>query len=446
MVVSRWLKTRRARTRLAAVAGCAAVAVGLTVYFWNDLCLGRAEACLESRQHAAAANWVARSQWLGHPLDARTCLVQVRIARRRLDFEEVRQKLQKATQLGASLADVQRERRLALAQTGQFDELRNDWESLLADQRDDGPEIARAFYQWSMLNHQLRQAEKTLQLWQADYPRDPEPWALGGRFYESQVHWEAAEESYRKAWELARDNDDYRLAYARALQVRLKTDQAVPLFADYLRRHPDDLVALRGLAQCEAAGGQIDRAIDLLRQALQIQPDDFATLKAYGEALLSRGDAAEAVKPLQQASQQVPEHANLAYALARALKESGQAAAAQPLFAFVAESRPRLEELNRLEKQLRKAPDNLEIRMQIAGLTAKYVSRRDAVRWYEALLQVAPTYGPAHSALAELYRQLGDSERADRHAELADQSVPAAKPVDPSAEDRSAVGRGKDQE
>jgi tetratricopeptide (TPR) repeat protein len=395
--------------------GCATLVISVIAYFWNDVCLWRAETQLENRQHEAAAAWVGRSQWFAHSVDARTCLLQVRIARRRFDFEEVKRKLDKASQLGAPAREIQRERLLAMAQTGQFGAMLDSWDQLLSDQRDDGPEIARAFYNWSMLSHQLNQAEKTLQLWQTDYPRDPEPWALGGKFYESQVNWEAAEDAYKRAFELAPGNDDYCLAYARALQVRLKIKEAAVLFEGLLRRRPNDLAALRGLAQCEAANGKIEKSIELLQRALDFSGDDFATLKAFGEALLSQGDAAGAIAPLEKAYREVPEHANLAYSLARALKECGRTAEAQPLFAFVAESRPKLDELNQLEKQLRKQPENIELRMQIAALTAKYVSRRDAVRWYEALLQVAPHHAAAHHALAELYRQLGDSERAKQH-------------------------------
>lgn len=394
-----------------------AAAMALCAYFWNDFCLWRAEVQLKERRSKAATAWMARGQWFTRTLDSRACLLHVRIARSQRDFEDVNRYLKKAVELGAPLREIHRERLLAMAQAGQFVEMQDSWPLLLSDQRDDGPEIARAYYNWSMLNHQLDQAEKILQLWHADYPRDPEPLVMSGRFYESQIKWEDAEDAYRKAFALAPGNDEYRLAFARALQARLKTGEAIPLYQEHLRRLPDDLVALRGLAQCEATNGNLEVAIQLLLRALEKKPDDFAVLKAYGEALLSRGDAAGAVVALQQANRQVPEHANTAYALARALKECGRVAEAEPLFAFVAESKPKLDEISRLEKQLRKQPDDIDLRMQIASLTAKYVSRKDAIRWYETLLQVAPRYVPARAALAELYRQTGDLEKAKQQTD-----------------------------
>ncbi len=79
---------------------------------------------------------------------------------------------------------------------------------------------------------------------------------------------------------------------------------------------------------------------------------------------------------------------------------------ARPLFDFVAESRPRFDELLKLESELARAPDNLEVRMRIAGITAKYVSRRDAIRWYRNLLSIAPWHAAALQALAELERNV----------------------------------------
>lgn len=413
------------RSRIVVLLGCSIGVLGLLIYFWSDLCLWRADVQLTERQHESAANWIDKSLWFRRKIDAETCLLELRVARRRQDFREVEHKLQEAVQLGALRPEVERQRWLAQAQTSQFAAMEEHWPQLLGDQRDDGPEIARAYYNWSMLHHNLAQAEKTLRLWHEDYPRDAEPLALAGRFYEAMVNWEGAEDAFRRASILAPENDDYRLSLANALQVRLKTKEAIPIYQEYLSRHPGNVVALRQLAQCVASDGDLEAAIQSLRKAMQADPDDFATQKACGEMLLSAGDAQAAVPLLEKAYRTVPEHANLANSLARALKECGRAAEAKPLFAFVAESRPQLELLLGLEKQLRREPENLELRMKIASLTAKYVSRHDAIRWYETLLQIAPNYGPAHAALADLYQLTGDRKLAEHHASHLSQSTPS---------------------
>ena len=159
----------------------------------------------------------------------------------------------------------------------------------------------------------------------------------------------------------------------------------------------------------------------MLQEAMKSHPDDFMLQKSCGELLLSSGDAVSAAAILERAYQTIPEHANLANSLARAWKASGRAAEAEPLFAFVAESQPKLVEMASLEKELRNQPDNLELRMRIAAIVARFVSRRDAIRWYENLLMIAPKYKPAHEELVKLYRSLGEEKLARLHSDEPDQ-------------------------
>lgn len=426
MFISWCRTTRSSRSRIITSVACLAGVLGVFAYFWKDVCYWRADAAFQQRRTAAAAAWVARGQWFRRTPDANLGLLQLQIARRQQNFPEVERLLQQASQLGISPREIQRERLLAMAQTNQFSTMSGRWGELLNDQRSDGPEIARAYYTWAMLNHNLNLAEKTLKLWQQDYPQDPEPWGLTGRYHQSMNNWEGAEEAYRQAQRLAPDNDEYRLALANALQNRLKAADAIVLYEQHLQKHPQSLEALHGIAQCAATDGDMETAVRVMRTAMEASPDDFSTRKLYGEILLSAGDAATAVTVLEKAHREVPEHANLAYTLGRALKECGRGAEAEPLFAFMEECRPQLDRLLAMERELRRQPNNLTLRMQIAGITAKYVSRRDAIRWYQNILLVSPNYAPAHQALAELYRLVGDEKLTEYHSNYASANLRSA--------------------
>ncbi len=389
------------------------------IYFWVDLCLWVADANLARRNHAVAAVWVERSQWFHPSPDAKTCLIQVRIARRCGDFAEVETKLQQAIKLGAPRSEVQRENWIAMAQSQQFDGMQSHWNDLLQDARDDEPEIARAYYAWAMLHHHLDLARKTLESWIQDFPQDPEPYFLLGRFHQAGPNWEEAEKAYRQSFAFAPDRDDVRLALAIALESRLKMNEAIPLFESYLQKHPDDLSAVQGLSQCLISNGDVDSAIQLLRRAAEKNPDDATIQKAYGELLLSSGSPADAASILERAYRAAPENANLANVLARAWKACGRKSDAEPLLAFVAESRPELDQLLVIEKELRANPNNLELRMKVAAITAKYVSRQDGIRWYQQVVKISPRYLPAHMALAELYRLTGETKLAEYHYNIA---------------------------
>lgn len=387
------------------------------VYFWSDLCLWRAEANLTRRNQIAAENWLKRSRWFSQGLDQRTCLLQLRVARRSGHFREVERLLNQASKVGVHRKELERERWLAMAQTNQFDAMQSHWNDLLNDARDDEPEIARAHYAWAMIYHNHDLAKWTLELWHQDYPKDPEPMLLLGRYYQSMTSWESSEKAYREALSIAPENEECQLSLAKVLQIRLKTDEAIPLFQKYLRQHPNDATAIRGLAESLATRGEVEKAIQMLQEALKTHPDDFMIQKSCGELMLSKGDTVGAAAILEKAYQTVPEHANLANSLARAWKACGRTAEAEPLFAFVAESQPKLLEMGAMEKQLRDQPNNLELRMKIAEIVARFVSRRDAVRWYENLLLIAPNYKPAHQELVKLYQSLGEDKLAMRHAD-----------------------------
>ena len=394
------------------------------ICFWVDLCLWAADANLVGRNHVAAAAWVERSQWLRRNPDAQTCLIQVRIARRRGDFAEVENKLQQAIKLGAPRSQVQRENWIAMAQSQQFEGMQSHWTELLQDARDDEPEIARSYYAWAMLHHHLDLARKTLESWIQDFPQDAEPLFLLGRFHQAGPNWEEAEKAYRRSLALAPEHDESRLALANTLQARLKSNEAIPLFEAYLQKHPDDLSAVQGLAKCLSSNGDIDSATQLLRRASENNPDDVAIQKAYGELLLSSGSSTDAADILEKAYRATPENANLANVLARAWKEWGRKSDAEPLLAFVTESRPELDQLLVIEKELRAQPDNLELRMKVAAITAKYVSRQDGIRWYQQVVKISPRYLPAHKALAELYRLIGDTKLAEYHGAIAQRGTP----------------------
>ncbi len=417
----RWIfrSHRRTAVCLASLATCSCL-----IYFWPDLCLSVANLKLAQRNHDAAAVWLDRSQWFRRDMDARTCLMRVRIARRRGDFAEVENKLQQAIKLRASRSEVQRENWIAMAQSQQFEGMQSHWTELLQDARDDEPEIARSYYAWAMLHHHLDLARKTLESWIQDFPHDAEPHFLLGRFHQAGPNWEEAEKAYRQSVVLAPDRDDARLALAMALQARLKTDEAIPLFREYLKKHSEDLTAIQGLSQCLTSIGDVDSAMQLLRRASEQNPDDVTIQKAYGELLLSSGSPTDAASVLEKAYWASPENANLANVLARAWKACGRKSDAEPLLQFVAESRPELDQLLVLEKELRASPNNLQLRMRVGEITAKYVSRQDGIRWYQQVVKISPGYLPAHKALAELYQLVGDAKLAEYHSKLAQRGFP----------------------
>ncbi len=406
------------RRRLIRCVGTLFVSVVLTGWFWSDFCLWRADANLVLRKNTAAEQWVDRSRWGRNPA-APTCLLRLRLARRAGHYREVEQLLHQAQQSGVPDAEIRREQWLAMAQTQQFEQVSAHWQELLADPRDDEPEIARAFVVWASSRHLINEASRVLALWAQDYPDDPEPSAMQGQIAQAMNHWEGAVVGYRKALSLAPANDSYRLALAVALQNRMQLKEAADLFRACLQRMPDNSTALRGLADTYASQGELEQALAVLQDAMNRFPDDLGLHQTLGEVYLAQGADAAAVPHLERAYAAHPENADLAYSLARALKAVKRDSEAAPLFDFVAESREPLNSLKGLQERLIKHPDDVELLFRIADISAKYKSRQEAIRWLEKLLLTAPHDRAAHEALSELYRLTGDSENAARHRQIA---------------------------
>ena len=382
---------------------CIALCLGLSVWYWTDWCLWRADICLVLRDHSRAVTWIGRSRWSLRTASPKRCLLEIRLARRRGDYVEVQRKLQEADRIGVPRDEIHRERLLAMAQTNQFTEIQPYWSQLLRDPRDDEADIFRAYYTWAILRFDLKLAKATLKIWQENHPRDPEPWVLAGHYFMSVFDAERAEDGFRHALALDPNNTSYRLSLAEACSLQsAKTDQATALYREILQRQPVNVAAIRGLAECHLKKGDTQAALEALRKAITQHPDDLALHRTYGDILLAAGQFNEAAPELDRAYRVSPEDAKLAYSLARALKASGRVSESEPLFAFYAESISQVGELSALEHEIHVHPDSLEARMRIAAITAKYISRQDAIRWYKNLLRIAPEYRPAQQALTDL--------------------------------------------
>lgn len=382
---------------------------------WPDLCVNRAAASLAQRETQMATWWLRAGGRLRLLRSSSYCLVESRLARREGRYIDVANWIRLAAAAGAAPGEVSREQWLAQAQTGQYAEMESHWADLLADPRDDEPEIARSYVTSALERHDIDNALLILRIWEQDYPKDPEPHAAAGMIYQASHAWKLAEDRFREALRRAPTHWVYRRSLANAVREQLRLDEAVGLYQECLRDHPDDLETVRGLAQTLASQGEMEQARNLLAPFAERAPENLDLQRTYGEVLLAAGDHAWAAGALRPVYAAQPEDANLAYSFGLALKGSGAVDEAEPLLNFAAESRPHVGKLKHLQEQLREHPQNLEIRLQIAEISAKYRSRKEGIRWYESALPQVPNNREIHAALARLYRQTGDNAAAARH-------------------------------
>jgi spermidine synthase len=93
--------------------------------------------------------------------------------------------------------------------------------------------------------------------------------------------------------------------------------------------HPDNPMALNGLADLLAGLGRLDEALPLAARAVQLQPDDAASLDTYGWILHGLGRDLEALVSLNRAAIALPDHPVVNYHLGVVLHATGDAEAAR---------------------------------------------------------------------------------------------------------------------
>ena len=111
-----------------------------------------------------------------------------------------------------------------------------------------------------------------------------------------------------------------RLLIGRSHLAMGRVAEAAAAFEATVQARPDDVVALRALADARLDLGEFDQAVGIYRGLLRARPDDTNVLINLGIALLSLGETSEAVQTLKLATEQDPAsqkaHVNLAVALA----------------------------------------------------------------------------------------------------------------------------------
>jgi tetratricopeptide (TPR) repeat protein len=239
-----------------------------------------------------------------------------------------------------------------------------------------------------------------------------------------------AREDYRRALELDPERDGARLGLAKNL-LGSSPEEAHALFEQLLRRQPDGVEVLLGLAQAEQALGQGDKARACLESVLAKDPDNPKALTRLGALLLNGGEMAEAETLLRRAVAAEPinheAHFHLYRCLTRQPGRESEADAQVALYERIKADVARLGEI--AAKEMTRTPDDPKLHYELGALYLRYGKPGVGVRWLYSALKLDPGHQPSHRALYDHLRRTGDAERAERHrAQLHNGSAKVAPP------------------
>ena len=335
-------------------------------------------------------------------------------------YDKFQSCLDRALRLGCSIDRAKREELLTLAQSGQISKAEPYLPKLLVDAGEDGPEICEAFVTGYLNAFRVDRAFKLLDVWQADYPDDPQPHYCRGMFWERQENWAEASDSFRRAFALAPRRFDVRLHLARALRKQHQYKEAAQHYQFCLKVKPDAPDVLADWGQYLRDRGDTEQAHEVFARLLKEAPDYFDAQLAMGEMELDAGHPQEALQWLEPAAADRPYDCNVRHALGKALFETGQADRAKEHFEFAAGSQAAKARVGALLQRVVQDPNNVECRYEIGTTMLKFGVPSVGVVWLRSVLDIRPDHRPTHAALADYYRQQGNDALATAHRHLAE--------------------------
>jgi Putative Zn-dependent protease, contains TPR repeats len=391
---------------------------------------------LLTRDFTGARRWASAAGWLSYR-DPRYALVEARIARCEGDGKRLQQELTRAEHWGADPQAIQREKVLALAQSGQLEEVEPQLIAWLAQGDAEANEISDAYVNGLAMIARFDDALSVLESWQRDFPDDPRPEYRLGRIQEHQEQYAEAEASYRRALAKNARFPPARYSLGRNLLRVRRAEEAVEVFRSCLDiRHPEAVqvelaIALKTL-------GQANEARPILRQvlaadparlkasyvAIDDQPEGFEAAAEYGKLEADAMNFAEAEPWLVKALEVNPLDLISRYALAVTLRGLGRQAEATREFDLVAASRKAMDSAGALSSRIKANPEDLEARYLLGKVILENESERTGLYWLRSIFTFDPGYAPAHELLADYFAKKPDQESyygrlADYHRKMA---------------------------
>ena len=389
--------------------------------------LFRGRRALQHFQTDAGRVWLTAAERFDRD-DAETQFFLGRACRRQGQFDDAARHLERAARLGFPLVRIERERRLAIAQTARVREVADYLPGMLESPGDDGAEICAAYVNGYCLSLDFGTAGRILNAWAADFPNDPEAHFRRGNFWYGQNEWQEAIPAYEKCLELEPSRTKARETLARSLVQMNEPARAEHHFRRCLQESPDNLQIWLGLGMCLMNLGHTDEARRALEHvvALSSRNDEARTRLAQLELLSGRPEAAiEWAGPL---AEQWPDDIPLATLMAQAWQQTGYPEKARKYWEVVRRGEQATERLDKLTTEVRKHPDDLELRYKIGTMHLRYRSREDGVNWLNSLLQYNPRHSAAHQTLADYYSRIGDTGLAESHLRAAHEAEASRGP------------------
>lgn len=237
----------------------------------------------------------------------------------------------------------------------------------------------------------LDEAKAKLATLRENFPEKVDLLLLEARIALAEKRADDALASYRKAFDLRRNNFVL-IELVRAHFAARQVDEGLAAMRDWLAEYPDDLLTRNSLAEAYMGLGHLPEAEQQYQAALELAPDNPWLLNNLAWLRMLLGQSEEALQPARKALGLAPGEPEIADTLAVVLLEVGE----------------KKEALALLQKARQDAADNPTIHFHFARALAANGEMKGAVAELRALLQQETTFSErqeAEALLAELSGQ-----------------------------------------
>ncbi len=378
---------------------------------------------LALRNDSEAARWLDIAESLNGRSEV--SLLKARVARRFHDLEEMEKHLRDAIAGGGDANRIDRERTLALVQTGQIDRVISEIEQWMTDPGDDVADLADAYSTAIVQKGRTSEAKVVLNIWIADCPNDPRPHVQMARIAETELNTQFAEQQYKLAID---KNPDYPVViyfYGRFLLLQKQPAEAIALLNRCLEIDPATAPAIKILlAASHRLLGQRDIAFDLLQDVIATPHNQFtqsfmrlSAMPEPGEAEFELGklyfdesNYEKAETFLRKASKLSPDHLNAERQLGLTLQRLERETKAEAVMIRVEKKRKELAEIAPYLLRINARQEDYDARYQIGTILLKNGREERAIHYFNGVLIDAADHEPTHQRLFEIYSRKGQTD------------------------------------
>lgn len=415
--------------RLRDAADLAQVRRSMAAHDWH-----RAETMLRERLPMSGGGNRARSG------EAERLFLLGRISRRQRRFEEAEGAFQAALAAGWDAAEIDRQRLLARAQTGEIRAVEESIARSLAAGVDDATaeECYEALAEGFIGAYRMSEALECLGFWSRWQPSNPRPAYWAGTIEERYERPVLALEKYLEALALDPAMHEARVRAARLELDTGRLEEARGRFEACLAERPDEPEAVLGLADCLLRLGDLGAARALYHDALTtdlLPSQAAAALTELGQMALGEGSVERGGALLAEAVAVDPRGTRARLSYAAALARIGDREGAERQRAEAERLTASQRRLAQITHDLLGKPDDAGARAEAGAIFLAEGFEREGLAWLASALAIDPAHGPTHRLLADHHAARGDVDAAARHRDLAGDAEP---PRTGGADDRAS--------